>query len=316
MADFFVVDGHVDLLYDLERRGAERRFADLSTGAVTPASLVAGSVRLLVCALYSEDRFNGADRALARLEALRAQADAQLAALPRLRPGAVLHNLCTTTATLMLLENGDALLDADLDELQAWGLKVVGLTHAGRNRLADGNGVAAPQGLSAAGRGLLRELARRAWIIDVAHLSEPALEEVLRGYPGPLISSHTGLRPFCDRRRNLSAAQAAAIIEHGGLIGLSLAPEMLNGSATADRAEVVRQIDWLVQRFSPQAVALGSDYGGFDGNCRGLESYAQWPLLAKDLQALGYPASAIAAILGQNWLDFYQRCFTATCPAL
>ncbi|WP_305045401.1 dipeptidase [Geoalkalibacter sp.] len=307
MRDFCLADGHVDLLYDLERRGAPTSFTELADGPVTPQTLAAGQVGLLVCALYSEDRFNGPGSALARLESLRRQADAQLSSLARVKSGADLANAAGRTAVLLLLENGDALLDADLDELENWGLRVVGLTHAGCNRLADGNGIAAPQGLSASGRGLLRELARRGWIIDAAHLSAPALDEVLRDYPGRVISSHTGLRPFCDRRRNLSEAQAAAILARGGVLGLTLAPEMLNGTERAERAEVVRQLDWLVQRFGPQGVALGSDYGGFDGVCVGLESYAQWPLLAEDLNALGYSPKAIADILGANWLNFFQK---------
>lgn len=311
MVAYSVADGHVDLLYDLARRGVRGPFAEVRDGVITPESLQTGRVRLMVCALYSEDRFNGAERAAERLQDLRRQADAQLAALPRLRPGRPWPSGTEGTAVALLLENGDALLDADLDDLQSWGLKVVGLTHAGCNRIADGNGIAAPQGLSAAGRALLRKLARRDWVIDVAHLSEPALDEVLRDYSGPLISSHTGLRPFCDRRRNLSEAQAAAIVARGGLIGLTLAPEMLNGNARAERAEVVRQLDWLVQRFGPQAVALGSDYGGFDGMCSGLESYAQWPLLAEDLLGLGYSAAAVSEILGENWLRLYRKVFLA-----
>lgn len=309
MDEWGVADGHVDLLYDLERRGVSAAFAQVQDGIITPAALKAGRVRLMVCALYSEDRFNGAKRSVARLQELREQADAHLAALPRLRPGQPWSPCTQGTSAALLLENGDALLDADLDELEGWGLKVVGLTHVGGNRLADGNGVDAPQGLSAAGRALLRELARRDWVIDAAHLCEPALDEALRRYPGPLISSHTGLRRFCERRRNLSDDQAAAIVARGGLIGLTLAPEMLNGSSTAERTEVVRQLDWLVQRFGPRAVALGSDYGGFDGHCRGLESYAQWPLLAEDLLGLGYPTSAVGAILGENWLQFYRKIF-------
>jgi membrane dipeptidase len=311
MVEWRVADGHVDLLYDLERRGVRAPFAEMCDGVITPEALQAGRVRLMVCALYSEDRFNGAAHAAKRLGELRHQADAQLAALLRLGPGRSWPSFTEGTSVVMLLENGDALLDADLDELEDWGLKVVGLTHAGGNRIADGNGVDAPQGLSDAGRSLLRELARRDWVIDVAHLSEPALDEVLRDYSGPLISSHTGLRPFCDRRRNLSEGQAAAICARGSLIGLTLAPEMLNGSSIAERAEVVRQIDWLVQRFGPQAVALGSDYGGFDGTCSGLESYAHWPLLAGELRALGYPATAVREILGENWLRFYRKVFLA-----
>ena len=69
MAGLFISDGHVDLIYDLERRGSQVRFAELKQGPVTPESLQKGPVTLLVCALYCEDRFNGPDTGLKRLMA-------------------------------------------------------------------------------------------------------------------------------------------------------------------------------------------------------------------------------------------------------
>ncbi len=308
-----IVDGHVDLIYHLERRAPGREFCALASGPVTPATLAAGGVRLLVCALYCEDPHNGPDSARGRLQALMSQAEKRLGGLTRLRGRGDLDGLeqRPQPAALFLLENGDALVDGDWDALERWGLRVVGLTHAGANRLADGNEVAQPQGLTPVGRQMLGELERRGWVVDLAHLSAPGFVQVLEAYSGPLISSHTGLRRFCDRRRNLSDDQAAAIIGRDGVIGLSPAPEMLTGGASARRDDLVRQIDWLVQRFGPAGVALGSDYGGFAGDCVGLEDYGKWPLLARDLRALGYPEESVRGILGENWLRFYRRALPA-----
>jgi membrane dipeptidase len=301
-------DGHVDLVYALQQAGHPGGFDGWTQGAVTPASLHCGGVGLLVNALYCADVHNGPATAWPHLESLMEFAATRLSGLRRGRRGAGLANLpVEETTTVFLVENGDGLLEADLDALQEWGIRVVGLTHAGCNRLADGNGVADPDGLTAAGRALLAELGPRGWAVDLAHLAEPGFWQVLESFPGPLITSHTGLRPFCDRSRNLSPEQLAALAARGGLIGLSLAPEMLTGTAQASLDDVVRQLEWLAQRCGPQVLAIGSDYGGFDGVCTGLEDYCGWRQLAAELERLGWQQEAIAGVLGENWLRFYRE---------
>ncbi len=300
---FAVADGHVDLIYMLERHDAAARFLDLRQGVVTPATLAQGPVVLLVCALYCEDIYNGAEQAWPRLQSLMRQADRRLAGMPRFL-SATEPEGSNRSAVAFLLENSDALLDADWDMIEGWGLRVAGLTHAGSNRLADGNAVCAPQGLTESGRSVVKKMAARGWCLDLAHLSPPAFYQALEQYDGQVFSSHTGLRRFCDRARNLDEEQLRALVSAGGIVGLSPAPEMLTGGA-ASLEDMVMQVDWLVQRFGPKAVALGSDYGGFEGVCHGLEDHGCWPKLAKSLAVLGYPAEAIEDILGGNWLRIY-----------
>ena len=308
MEVLILCDGHVDLVYALQRAGHPGDFATWDQGPVTPASLSAGGVGLLVSVLYCTDAHNGAATAWPHLASLMTFAETRLTGLRRVRRGAELAAVpAGETVAIFLVENGDALLDADLDALQEWGVRVVGLTHAGRNRLADGNGVADPAGLTAAGRELLAELGNRGWAVDLAHLAEPGFWQVLEAFPGPLFTSHTGLRPFCDRPRNLNPDQLDALAARGGLIGLSLAPEMLVAAGEAGLDDVVRQLEWLAERCGTQVLAIGSDYGGFDGVCKGLEDYRCWPRLAEELWRRGWPQEALAGVLGGNWLRFYRR---------
>ncbi|WP_298269040.1 membrane dipeptidase [Geobacter sp.] len=305
---FPVIDGHVDLVYDLMRRHPESSFPELAEGAVTPRSLAAGRVRVVVSALYCADAFNGAGRALPHLRDLGAFAREKLGGFVPLRTPEGL-DACLAGAgppgILTLLENADPLVDLAPEELPSLGLVAVGLTHAGRNRLGDGNAVAAPGGLTPAGRKLLGRLDRLGIALDVAHLAEPSFREALELFTGPVMSSHTGLRAFCDRPRNLSDGQVAAICARGGIVGMTLAPEMLvdKGACTID--DVVRQIDWLVQRHGPEAVAIGSDFGGFDDLCVGIEDHGGLSALAERLRAKGYPDAAVGLIMGGNWRRWY-----------
>ena len=301
-------DGHVDLLHTLQQQGAQRPFLDHDRGPVTPASLAAGGVRLLASAVYCADAHNGPERAAAWLRSLLAAEERLLAGLPAVRMAADL-SACWAgegpPGRLRLLENADALLEFGVAAACTAGIVTVGLTHAGRNRLADGNAVRNPGGLTPAGRQLLGELGRAGQVVDLAHLAAPGFWQVLAAYPGALVTSHTGLRHFCDLPRNLDAGQIDALMARGGLVGVAIAPELLGRSGEADLELVFRHIDYLVQRHGSESVCLGSDLGGFDGICRGFEDHADLPALARRLRQAGYPAAAVAGIMGENWRRFY-----------
>jgi len=311
---FPIIDGHVDLLYAMQRSGAETPFAELTAGPITPQTLTRGGVRLLVGALYCADAHNGPFTAAAHLRQLMAIADRQLIGPVPIRTATQLETCYRdefALGILPLLENGDALADGGLDEYEAWGLRVVGLTHAGANRLADGNGVAQPGGLRPAGRQLIAELSRRGWAIDVAHLAGPGFWELLELFPGQLLCSHTGLRRFHDIPRNLDDRQVAALLGQDGVIGLAFAPEMLIPDGPVNLETFFRQLDWLVQRHGDVGVALGSDLGGFDGKCAGLENHGQFGRLARRMAQAGYPDASVARIMGGNWRRFYGNVLAA-----
>jgi len=307
VVDCSLVDGHVDLPYALERMSLPA-FAALQDGPVTTETLSGSRVELITCALYCPDRFNGPESAWPQLNRLLNLAQSGLGPLRPLPDVSCLTRPWAGGATSyqLLVENGDGLLEADLDSLQQQGVRMVGLTHAGCNRLADGNGVAKPGGLRPEGRSLLRELERRGWVVDLAHLAEPGFWEVLDGYAGPVMTSHTGLRSFCDRPRNLSREQLRALVERGGVVGLALAPEMLTGDE-AGIDDVVGQLEWMLEQIPAEMVAIGSDYCGFDGACRGLEDYRNWRTLGEMLSERGFSEQVVRGILGGNWLNFYRR---------
>lgn len=311
-----VIDAHVDLLHDLMARHPNSRLVDLPHAWVSVPRLRQGRVRVLATAFYCPDSHNGPGRAADYLRSLLEYADTYLDGLALVTTPEELEECYRGTGepgALRLLENGDALLEIPPEELRQRGFRVVGLTHCGSNRLADGNGVEHPRGLTPAGRELLRELDRLGFAIDTAHLSEPAFREVARLFEGPLISSHTGLRSFHPVPRNLSEEQVEVILSRGGVIGIAAAPEILSPHGRADIDALFRQIDCLVQRHGAACVGIGSDFGGFDTVCRGMEDHSRLPRLGELLERAGYPDQAVAGIMGGTWFRFFHR-LLATAP--
>lgn len=306
------IDSHVDLIHDLMRRHEGARFSQLDQAWITFDRLTGGGVRLIVSAHYCPDSHNGPATAAPFLRRLCAYADRYLDRLTPIGSGGDLEGVMREKGgcgLIPLLENADALLELPPEELRLQGFRVVGLTHAGSNRLADGNGVENPAGLTGAGRNLLAKLERLGFALDTAHLSAPAFREVAERFAGPLVSTHTGLCEFCDTPRNLSRWQAETILSRDGVIGIAVAPELLSPRRRADIGLVFRHIDHLVQRHGPGGVGIGSDFGGFDLVCDGLEDHSRLPALAGMMEAAGYPAEAVAGIMGGNWLRFFSRLY-------
>ncbi len=81
---------------------------------------------------------------------------------------------------------------------------------------------------------------------------------------------------------------------------------MLTGSNTAYIEDVFRHIDWVVQKYGPEMVALGSDFCGFVGLNKGLQDISKLGKLEGIMRRSGYPEDSIRRIMGENWYHFYR----------
>lgn len=314
---FLAIDGHVDLLYMMRRKWPDKSFSDVDDAEVTVKGLAEGRVCALVSAFYCEDVYNGPGKALPHLEELLRYAERSLPELPQIRSAGDL-DACFRGArgpgVLHLLENADALADCGAGRIKERGFVAVGLTHAGKNRLGDGNSISFSNGLTSLGRRVVKDLNSLGMVLDVAHLSEPCFWEAAGLFEGPLITSHTGFRRTCDTPRNLSDQQLEILMARRGVVGVTFNPEMLAPDGIATLQDVVEQLDWLVQKYGPEGAALGSDFGGFDGRLSGLEHIGRLGGLGDLLSQRGYPDEAVAAIMGGNWYRLCSSVLPATFP--
>lgn len=305
---YAAIDSHVDLLFDLLRHHPETPFEETQDAWISLQKLAAGKVRVIVSALYCKDDFNGPEKAADNLRYLLSYAGKNIRSLAALTTAKELETCYHGTGApgmLHLLENADALLEFPPETLACRGVRMVGLTHVGKNRLGDGNAVPHPEGLTKAGRNLVVELDRLGFAIDTAHLSEPCFRDVSETFSGRIISTHTGFRSHCAIPRNLSDEQVRIILSRGGVVGIAAYPGMLSLDGKADLALLFRQIDWFVQKFGSAGIGLGSDFGGYDTVCEGFEDHSQLPALVELFADAGYPDSAIRDIMGGNWFRFF-----------
>jgi len=199
----------------------------------------------------------------------------------------------------------------ELDVLYAAGLRSLGPVWSRNNIFGHGVPFAYPRspdtgpGLTDAGRALVKACNRLGILIDLSHITEKGFWDVAAITDQPLVASHSNVHAITPVARNLTDRQLDAVRDSGGLVGLNFAVTMLrpDGRDRADTplSDMVRHVDYLVDRLGIDGVALGSDFDGAlipqaIGSAGGLQH------LVTALTAAGYGRDDLAKICRGNWL--------------
>ncbi len=162
---------------------------------------------------------------------------------------------------ILSVENASA-LGGRLEHIYAMfkdGVKMIGLTWNAENELAYGSacsGKLKPFGISA-----ISEMHRLGIAVDVSHLCDESLNELLSRFDFPVAASHSNLRSVCSNRRNLTDEQFIEIAKRGGIVGLNLhAPFICEGDAAL--YDLLRHADKMLTMGGENCVAFGADYDG------------------------------------------------------
>ncbi len=127
-------------------------------------------------------------------------------------------------AALMGIEGGHAIQN-DLGVLRMFhrlGVSYMTLTHSNTNDWADSStDTARWGGLNDFGRQVVREMNRIGMIVDVSHVSEDTVMDVLEVSTQPVIASHSSCLSISNHPRNLSDKALRAIGQKGGVIGIN-----------------------------------------------------------------------------------------------
>lgn len=216
-------------------------------------------------------------------------------------------------AAVMHIEGCEA-IGADLAALEVFhaaGLRSLGPVWSRHNIFGHGVPFAFPSspdtapGLTEAGFALVRECNRLGIMIDLAHITEKGFWDVAETSDQPLVASHSNVHALTPVARNLTDRQLDAIRERRGLVGVNYATAMLrpDGRSEADTplSDMIRHIDYLVNRVGIDCVALGSDFDGATipeeiGDAAGNQR------LIAALRQAGYGAEDLTKMASENWL--------------
>ena len=328
-----IADAHLDLLLELGYR--ELRFGETNTFARTWLPLLeAGSVGLQVCPVFVElerqpegTLREALGQATCLLRAVRESSDSVLQV--------------RTAADLDAVERGEKIgLMLSLEGVEQFGyelwpaetfwelgVRMAGLTWNRRNPYSDG--AAEDGGLSRLGRTLVDRFVELGVIVDLAHASPSAFNEIVARTNGaPVICSHAACRAVNDHPRNLTDDQLRSLADADGIFGLMLHPLAIGHEArTLDR--VVDHLEHAIGVIGVGRVCLGGDFTTrlsqvlppmpepADGlmpkglepgaGIEGLKGPEDYPALLSAMSARGWSDADMAAVSCDNLLAFLRR---------
>lgn len=246
-------------------------------------------------------------------------------------------------ASLIGLEGGH-MIENSLGMLRAFyrdGVRYLTLTHSRNTDWADASTDAPVHGgLTPFGREVVREMNRLGMLVDLSHVSDSTMWDVLAVTEAPVIFSHSSSRYFAPHARNVPDDVMRAVAENGGVIMVNFVPEfiwratydwsLLRDSVIAalrarrldsaagrealrawERAHpmprptlavVADHLEHLRQVAGVDHLGLGSDFDGISATPLGLEDVSTFPALLAELLRRGWPEEDVKQVAGRNVL--------------
>lgn len=162
------------------------------------------------------------------------------------------------------------------------------------------------EGLTAAGRDMVRRLEDRKIFCDLAHVSKRGFWDAVEVHDRsqPLLVTHTGVSGVFDHWRNLDDDQLRAVADSGGTVGVMYQGSFLGASYwDGGRASmVVDHLEHIVKTVGEDHASLGSDWDGAILPPRDLRTPHHLPRLVHHMLERGMSEVAIRKILGENFL--------------
>lgn len=164
----------------------------------------------------------------------------------------------------MGMENGAPIEQlSDVAYFHGRGIRYVTLTHSRDNQISDSSydTLRTHRGLSEFGRNVVREMNRTGIMVDVSHLSDEAIEDVLEVAKKPLVASHSACRHFTPGfQRNLSDTLVKRIAATGGVIQVPFSMYFLDGKSRDAWRKAEGEMPKQLGQFGPKPVQYMKDY--------------------------------------------------------
>lgn len=220
-------------------------------------------------------------------------------------------------AAIMHMEGAEAI--RDMDALHLWhaaGLRSLGPVWSRPTAYGHGVPFAFPSspdtgdGLTPAGKALVRECNQLRIMLDLSHLNEAGFDDIAKLSDAPLVASHSCVHAICPSARNLTDRQLRIIAETGGLVGLNYASSFLREDGKRLPLEnldvMLRHLDHLLEILGEDGVALGSD---FDGALmpQDLADASALQNLVQAMRNHGYSNDLIEKISSENWISLLRK---------
>jgi membrane dipeptidase len=169
-------------------------------------------------------------------------------------------------AALMGIEGGHAIENSlpTLREFYRLGVRYMTLTWNNSNDWADGaRDKPRNNGLSDFGREVVREMNRLGMLVDISHVSDKTMNDVLDTVKAPVIASHSSARALTNHPRNIPDDLLLRIAKNGGVVQVNFYAAFIDmdaGVAGAERDKRLKaQTDALEEKYKDDPERLAEE---------------------------------------------------------
>jgi microsomal dipeptidase-like Zn-dependent dipeptidase len=128
---------------------------------------------------------------------------------------------------------------ANLEVLHKAGFRMMGLAHFFDNEVSGSMHGEKKGGLTPFGRQMVAAMEDRGIVVDVAHASHAAFNDVMRLARRPVVVSHGGVKGTCNTNRNLTDDELRALARNGGVIGIGYWDAAVCGTTPSSTARAM-----------------------------------------------------------------------------
>lgn len=207
-----------------------------------------------------------------------------------------------------------------LDELYNSGIRLITLTWNHGNCIGSPNSRERNEmetGLTPFGIETVERMNELGMIVDVSHLSDGGFWDCVRYSKRPIAASHSNARVLCPHPRNLTDEMLRALGQNGGIVGANFYGAFLRlpgaggkAAGRADITDIVRHIRHMMNVAGEDAVALGTDFDGFDRDSlpKGIEGVQDMAVLWEAMRRAGFTERQIEKIAYENVVRVLGEC--------
>ncbi|KAL7928606.1 membrane dipeptidase domain-containing protein [Trichoderma chlorosporum] len=213
------------------------------------------------------------------------------------------------------------------------GVRYATLTHNCHNKFADAALLENPlrkappvwNGVSPLGRQLIYEMNRIGMIVDLSHVSENTMVDVLggkswEGSKAPAIFSHSSVYNICPHPRNVKDHVLELVKETNSVVMVNIAPPFIScveddneyglpaddpDNSTLER--VADHITYIGNLIGYDYVGIGTDFDGIPAVPKGLEDVSKYPDLIAELLRRGVSDADAAKVVGGNVIRVWKE---------
>ena len=326
----YIIDGHFDLLSDVavRRKNGEHKVIE----RLYYPAFKKGNVTGIVASLFVDSQYlpyGSVSIALEQIAALHCEISEspELLMLCTCADDFVKAALEKKVGILLSFEGAEPVSSClMLHAFYAAGVRGLGLTWSRRNMAADGcdfTGNAKKGGLTDFGQMLVKEAESLNMIIDLSHLSDEGVDDVLSITSCPLIASHSNARAVAHNNRNLKDEHLKEIARRGGVVGLN-ACSIINADtgSTAARRQMLAHLDYMIEVMGEQHVGFGFDFCDLflkNSSAQDLSLMPEFPFdilsgghadipdFLQNMKEHNYSDERISLLAGKNWLYAFEK---------